>query len=82
MSVTQAAAAGLPCHVPALRRTDQVGVFVAPEAARRLTALAEITGGTKRNLMSEAITRLAVAHDQPVEPKLRRRFRRIALGLE
>jgi hypothetical protein len=70
-----------PGHVPAPRRTDQVGVFVAPEASR-LTALAEITGRTKRDLMSEAITRLAVAHDQPIEPELRQRFRRIVLGLE
>jgi len=43
--------------------------------------MAEITGRTKRDLMAEAITRLAVAHDQPVEPELRKRFHRIALGL-
>jgi hypothetical protein len=81
MSATQTATADQPEHSPSPRRTDQAGVFIAPEAARQLTALAETTGRTKRDLMAEAITRLAVAHDQPVEPELRKKFRRIALGL-
>jgi hypothetical protein len=68
---------------PRLRqRTDRHGVFMAPEAYRQLKELAAITGKTQRDLMSEAITRLAVAHDQPVDPELRQKFRRIALGLE
>jgi len=70
VSATQTANADQPDRAPSLRRPDQRGVFVAPEAARQLTALAEITGRTKRDLMSEAITRLAVAHDQPVRLRL------------
>jgi hypothetical protein len=46
MRATQIATADQPGHVPEpRRRTDQVGVFVPPEAARQFTALAEITAG-------------------------------------
>lgn len=76
------ATADQPDLAPSPRRPDQLTVHVAPEAYRQLKELAQITGRTNRDLMAEAITRLAVAHDQPVEPELRKKFRRIALGLE
>lgn len=82
MHTTHTVTADQPGQASSPQRTDRAGVFIAPEAARQLTALAEITGRTKRDLMAEAITRLTVALEQPVEPELRRQFRRIALGLE
>jgi hypothetical protein len=67
---------------PLRHRPDQVAVTMTPDAYRPLKEFSEISGRTQRDLLAEAITRLLVAHDQPVPAELSRKFRRIALGLE
>jgi hypothetical protein len=66
---------------PLRHRPDQAPVTMTQDAYRPLKEFSEISGRTQRDLLAEAVTRLLVAHDQPVPPELRKKFRRIALGL-
>jgi hypothetical protein len=56
-------------------------VFIAPESYRPLKELSQTAARTVRDLMERGDHRLLVAHDQPVPAELRKKFRRIALGL-
>ena len=82
MDATHSSTGDEPGRRPLRARPEQVSAKLAPETYRPLKELSEITDRTMRDLMEEAITRLLVAHDQPVPGELRRKFRRIALGLE